>query len=96
MCIRDRLQLLFTPALLLAISCDLVVRPKVPASLLVCSAFLVSTLPFARRAIKKDPIVGLLSPALLAVRACAQSLGVAAGLIYACRKLTRAATESHA
>jgi glycosyltransferase involved in cell wall biosynthesis len=91
-----KLQLLFTPALLLAISCDLVVRPKVPASLLVGSAFLVSTLPFARRAIKKDPIVGLLSPALLAVRACAQSLGVAAGLIYACRKLTRAATESHA
>ena len=91
-----KLQLLFAPALLLAISRDLVVRPKVPASLLVCVAFLVSTLPFAWRAIPKDPIVGLLSPVLLAARACAQLLGVTAGVIYACRKPAKAATESHA
>ena len=91
-----KLQLLFAPALLLAISRDLVVRPKVPASLLVCAAFLVGTLPFAWRAIPKDPIVGLLSPVLLAARACAQLLGVTAGLIYACRKPAKATTESHA
>ncbi len=59
-----KVQLLFAPALLLAISYDLMVRPKVPASILVCGAFLVSTLPFALRAIRKDPIVGLLSPPL--------------------------------
>jgi hypothetical protein len=46
----------------------------------------ISTLPFAVRAIRKDPMVGLLSPVLLAARACAQVLGVAGGLIYARRK----------
>jgi glycosyltransferase involved in cell wall biosynthesis len=91
-----KLQLLFAPVLLPAIFHDVLVHPKVPASLLVCAAFLVSTLPFAGRAILKDPIVGLLSPVLLAARACAQLLGVTAGLIYACRKPARAATESHA
>ncbi|HEY6302956.1 MAG TPA: glycosyltransferase [Terriglobales bacterium] len=91
-----KLQLLFLPALLLAIFRDLVVLPKVPASLIVCAAFLFSTLPFAWRAIQKDPIVGLLSPVLLAARACAQLLGVTAGLIYARRKPAETATESHA
>jgi glycosyltransferase involved in cell wall biosynthesis len=91
-----KMQLLFAPLLLSAILGDVVAHPKVPASLLVCVAFLVSTLPFAWRTIQKDPIVGLLSPVLLAVRACAQLIGVTAGLIYACRKPARAATESHA
>jgi GT2 family glycosyltransferase len=89
-----KLQLLFAPALLLAISRDLVVRPKLPASLLVCAAFLVSTLPFALRAIPKDPMVGILSPVLLAARACAQLLGVTAGLIYVLRKHAGAVAES--
>jgi len=91
-----KVQLLFAPALLLSIVGDVMVRPKVPSSLLVCAAFLVSTLPFAWRAIPKDPIVGLLSPILLAARACAQVLGVSAGLIYAHRKPAGTATESHA
>jgi len=91
-----KLQLLFAPALLLAIFGDLLVRPKLPASLLVCAAFLLSTLPFAWRALPKDPIVGLLSPLLLAARACAQLLGVAAGLIYVLRKPAESATASHA
>jgi hypothetical protein len=51
----------------------------------VLLAFLLSTLPFTLRALAKDPIIGLLSPVLLAARACAQGLGVAAGLIYARR-----------
>jgi glycosyltransferase involved in cell wall biosynthesis len=91
-----KIQLLFAPVLLAAIVGDVVVHPKVPASLLVCAAFLVSTLPFAWRAMPKDPIVGLLSPVLLAARACAQLIGVAAGLIYAFRRPPKAATESHA
>ena len=91
-----KLQLLFAPALLLGIGIDLVVRPSVPASLIVLAAFLVSTLPYALRAIRKDPIVGLLSPALLAARACAQVLGVAVGLIYGHRKLAQVSTKSHA
>ena len=91
-----KLQLLFAPALLLAVAFDLVVRPAVPATLIVMGVFLVSTLPFAVRAIAKDPVVGLLSPALLAARSCAQLLGMAAGLIYACRKPAEVATNSPA
>jgi GT2 family glycosyltransferase len=91
-----KLQLLFAPALLAAICCDLVIRPKVPASLIICAVFLFSTLPFTWRAIRKDPTVGLFSPILLAARACAQLLGVAAGLIYARHTTAEAATESHA
>ncbi|MGC2260511.1 MAG: glycosyltransferase [Candidatus Sulfotelmatobacter sp.] len=91
-----KLQLLFAPALLLGIAVDLVVRPPVPASGIVLAAFLVSTLPYALRAIRKDPVVGLLSPALLAARACAQVLGVTVGLIYGRRKLAQVSTKSHA
>lgn len=89
-----KLQLLFMPALLLALAFDVVVRPSVPASALVLGAFLLTTLPFALRAILKDPIVAALSPALLAARACAQMLGLAAGLIYARRKPAQAPTMS--
>ncbi|HET7891798.1 MAG TPA: glycosyltransferase [Candidatus Sulfotelmatobacter sp.] len=91
-----KLQLLFAPLLLLAGFRDLMVHPKVPMWLLVCTAFLVSTLPFVGRALRKDPAVALLSPVLLAARACAQVLGIAAGLIYAGRKSAEATTESHA
>jgi glycosyltransferase involved in cell wall biosynthesis len=89
-----KLQLLFAPALMLAAAFDLTARWKVSMSALVFAAFLLSTLPFALRAIKKDPIVGVLSPALLAARACAQLLGVAAGLIYAGRSSAGEAISS--
>jgi glycosyltransferase involved in cell wall biosynthesis len=81
-----KFQLLFAPALLFAAVLDIAVRPRVPVSAVVIAGFLISTLPFAVRAIRKDPMVGLLSPVLLAARACAQVLGVAGGLIYARRK----------
>jgi GT2 family glycosyltransferase len=81
-----KLQLLFAPALLVAVVLDVAVRPRVSVSALVIAGFLISTLPFAVRAMRKDPMVGLLSPVLLAARACAQVLGVAGGLIYARRK----------
>jgi cellulose synthase/poly-beta-1,6-N-acetylglucosamine synthase-like glycosyltransferase len=91
-----KLQLLFAPALLLAVACDQLLRPKIPVSGVVLATFLISTAPFVLRAMRKDFVVGLLSPALLAARACAQVLGVASGLMYARRKLAAAATESHA
>jgi glycosyltransferase involved in cell wall biosynthesis len=91
-----KFQLLFAPALLLALGFDLSVRPAFPTSALVLSAFLVSTMPFTLRAIPKDPLVGLLSPALLAARSCAQLLGVTAGLIYACRESAEMVTNSPA
>lgn len=80
-----KLQLLFAPALLAGVVFDLAVRPRVPVSALVLGGFLLSTLPFALRAIRKDPVVGILSPVLLAARACAQVLGVGAGLMNARR-----------
>jgi GT2 family glycosyltransferase len=81
-----KLQLLFAPALLLAVALDLTMHPVVSVSILVIATFLLSALPFTLRAIKKDPLIGLLSPALLAARACAQLLGVSAGLVYARHK----------
>lgn len=78
-----KFQLLLAPALLLAAALDRSLRPVMPSSALVLAVFLVSTLPFAVRAIRKDLIVGLLSPVLLAARSCAQLLGVTAGLLYA-------------
>jgi glycosyltransferase involved in cell wall biosynthesis len=89
-----KLQLLFAPALLLAMVFDLAARPGVPVSALVLGGFLLSTLPFTLRAIRKDPVVGLPSPLLLAARACAQVLGVAGGLIYARRKPIESAANS--
>ena len=84
-----KLQLLLPPALVLALAFDMAVRPVFPVSAIVLVAFLLSTLPFAFRAFAKDPIVGLVSPALLAVRACAQVVGVSAGLFFARRKTAR-------
>jgi glycosyltransferase involved in cell wall biosynthesis len=81
-----KVQLLFAPVLVLAVIFDLAARPTVPVSALVLVSFLLTTLPFTLRAIRKDPIVGILSPILLAARACAQVLGVAAGLVHARRK----------
>lgn len=80
-----KLQLLLAPLLLAGVAFDLVARPIVPASVLVLAVFLVSTLPFMLRTMLKDPALGLVSPALLALRACAQGLGVASGIIYAHR-----------
>ena len=91
-----KLQLLFAPALVFAVVFDLAVRPAVPASVVVLAAFLLTTLPFALRAVAKDPIVGLLSPLLLAARACVQILGVTAGLLYARRESAEAPTKSAA
>jgi cellulose synthase/poly-beta-1,6-N-acetylglucosamine synthase-like glycosyltransferase len=84
-----KLQLLFAPALLLGLAVDLVMHSSVPLWAIVLGAFLVTTLPFTGRAFAKDRVVGLLSPALLAARACAQLLGVTAGLIHAGRKPTQ-------
>jgi cellulose synthase/poly-beta-1,6-N-acetylglucosamine synthase-like glycosyltransferase len=89
-----KLQLLFAPALGVGLVFDAAVRPVVPVSLLVIAGFVVTTLPFAVRAFAKDPVIGLLSPALLAARACAQFLGVAAGVIRARRRPAQVATRS--
>jgi GT2 family glycosyltransferase len=88
-----KLQLLFPLALLLAVSFDLVKRPSVPTTGIVLVAFLLSTLPFAARAMKKDPIIGLLSPIVLTLRSCAQTLGVTAGIGHAHRGSVQVQTK---
>ncbi len=81
-----KFQLLLAPMLLAAICYDFMAHPRVPTSALVLAAFLISTVPFTMRAGAKDPLIGLLSPALLAARACAQGVGVLAGLFYTRRR----------
>jgi GT2 family glycosyltransferase len=56
-------------------------------SLLSCASalvilFLLSILPFWVKAIRKDPIVGLISPIFLLVGTIALSLGLTAGIIH--------------
>ena len=80
-----KLQLLLAPLLLIAATIDFAMRPAIPVSALAMAMFLLSTLPFAWRAVRKDAKVGMLSPFLLAARAGAQFLGVARGAIYAWR-----------
>ena len=89
-----KIQLLFAPSLLLAVIFDLAARPRVPVSAIVLVSFVLTTLPFMLRAIRKDTIVGILSPILLGARACAQVLGVAAGFIHALRKHAERAANS--
>ncbi len=91
-----KLQLLFPPALLIAVCSDLLARFEVPFSYVVCAIFLFTTFPFAARLVRKDPLVGLWSPFLLAARSGAQFFGVAAGMVSAWRTPARAASESHA
>lgn len=81
-----KLQLLFGPALLASLAIDFARHSPPLLSAVVVIAFLASALPFAMRVLRKDPIIGLLSPGLLAARACAQFFGVVAGSIYAARK----------
>ena len=89
-----KFQLLFPPALLLSMAYDLLRRPTLPVPAIVLALFLITAIPFVMRAMKKDPTVGILSPGLLAARACAQVLGVAAGLIYARSNSCQASAES--
>ncbi len=89
-----KIQLLFAPALLLGMSCDLLVHATVPISAMVLAAFMLSTLPFSLRAARKDAYMGLLSPLILAGRAFSQTLGVIGGLIHARRTTAHAPADS--
>jgi hypothetical protein len=74
-----KLQVLFAPVLTVSMLLDLFLRPVVSLSALVSGLFLLSTVPFAARAARRDAVLGVLSPFLLAVRSLAQFMGVAAG-----------------
>jgi GT2 family glycosyltransferase len=89
-------QLLFLPALLAGLLLDARFRFSVPISLVVLGCFVASTIPFAVRALRKDPLVALVSPILLAGRSFAQTLGVLGGILHARREGARAEESSHA
>jgi cellulose synthase/poly-beta-1,6-N-acetylglucosamine synthase-like glycosyltransferase len=91
-----KVQLLVVPVLFLAVLYDLAKHPRLPVSAVVLLLFLVSTLPFTIRALVKDPLVGALSPVLLAARACAQGMGVVAGIFYTRRRRRPATTKVNA
>jgi GT2 family glycosyltransferase len=78
-----KLQTLFLPATLGLLVLDLTGFSPMALSWIPLPLMLASTLPFASRAFRKDPAVGLLSPLILTGRACAQFLGIAAGVFCA-------------
>jgi hypothetical protein len=88
-------QLLFAPALLSALLGDLLsLGPIHPLSLVIVALFVTSTLPFALRAFRKDPMVGILAPVMLAGRSCAQLIGVIGGTIYISHRFSRRISQS--
>jgi glycosyltransferase involved in cell wall biosynthesis len=90
-----KLQLLFGPALIAGLLIDLFSRFSIyPLSLIVAVLFVLSTLPFAIRAFRKDPVVGIASPAILAGRSCAQLIGLIGGTIYVLRGSPAEVSES--
>jgi GT2 family glycosyltransferase len=78
-----KLQLLFGPAIVMSLAADLIFRPAVSFSAVVAGAFLLTTVPFALRSATKDPVVGVISPFVLAARSCSQLLGVVSGVFGA-------------
>jgi glycosyltransferase involved in cell wall biosynthesis len=88
-------QLLFAPMFFAALLCDLLaLGPIHPLSLVIVALFVVSTLPFALRAFRKDPKVGILAPAMLAGRSWAQLIGVIGGTIYILRGSSQRISQS--
>jgi GT2 family glycosyltransferase len=81
-----KFQLLLIPLLVLSSIVDVSRHPPIPLSIMVGAAFLISTVPFTLRALKKDLLIGVLCPPLLAVRGGAQFFGVVSGLIYTLRR----------
>jgi hypothetical protein len=91
-----KLQMFLAPALLLTGAIDISEHWPMRSSLIVIAAFVISTLPFVSRALKKDLTVALASPFILAARSCAQLVGVATGLRYTRVKPVRIASKSTA
>jgi cellulose synthase/poly-beta-1,6-N-acetylglucosamine synthase-like glycosyltransferase len=91
-----KLQLLFLPLLVVSLWIDLVRHRSAYLPGFVIVAFLFSTIPFTFRAIQRDPVVGPLTPLILALRACAQLIGVVSGFLHTLRKPAMLANKSAA
>jgi len=77
-----KFQLLLAPTLPVALMYGFFRPSSVSLVAAVMLLFILTTLPFSLRAFIKDPLVGVLSPCLLAARAYAQFLGVVSGGLY--------------
>ncbi|MEW6600142.1 MAG: glycosyltransferase [Nitrospirota bacterium] len=81
-----KIQLLFPPLIIASSIAAVLSGFFLFAALLLMTVFLMTTLSFTLKALKKDALVGLLSPALLFLRASAQFSGVLAGMLFAGKK----------
>jgi glycosyltransferase involved in cell wall biosynthesis len=77
-----KLQLLLVTALAMLLVGGVVRHPLWWGALAVGCGFTLTTLPFVWRALRKDPTVALLAPALLFLRAWGLGLGFAVGLLH--------------
>jgi len=82
-----KVQLMFVPSLIFALTHDVVFRSAVPWTAIVIAALLTSTMPFVARIYRNDPMVALLSPFLLAARSIAQFLGIVGGAMHSWRRI---------
>jgi len=73
-----KLQVVLIPLIFLAIPFSLVNPYILPA---LSGAYLITTVPFTIKAVKKDPFVGIFSPFVLFLRSVSQFLGLAGGVI---------------
>lgn len=76
-----KLQLLLAPASLACAAASILYRPALAAAAVLVIFFLLTSLPFALRAGRKDPSVGWISPSVLFLRAIYQFAGVARGFL---------------
>jgi GT2 family glycosyltransferase len=87
-----KLQLLFPPVIFINILLSLISEKFVFILFFMLLLFVLTVIPFAFQAIKKDLAVGLLSPFFLFLRASAQFLGIAGGIVYLLRKKNKCQT----
>jgi GT2 family glycosyltransferase len=76
-----KLQLLFFPLLIISLLATIFYPRLIYLGFLVIAVFIISTIPFLKKVIKKDIAVGLLSPFLLMTRSVFQLFGVLNGTI---------------
>jgi cellulose synthase/poly-beta-1,6-N-acetylglucosamine synthase-like glycosyltransferase len=87
-----KLQLLFPPVIFINILLSLISGKFVFILFLMLLLFVLTVIPFAFQAIKKDLTVGLLSPFFLFLRASSQFLGISGGILYLFRKKNKCHT----
>lgn len=77
-----KFQVLLPPAVAAALAATALNGKAIYLALALLAFFMVTTVPFTVKAISKDAPVGIVSPALLFLRAASQFLGIAGGASY--------------